>query len=54
MSKRIREVIEYGNSILIRLHKVDLIDLDIRVGDFVDIGELKVIKKENGKHKKRD
>lgn len=44
---RIREVIEYGNSTVIRLHKTDLKDLDIRAGDEIDIENLKIVKKED-------
>jgi len=48
---RIREVIEYGNSTLIRLHKVDLVDLELKVGDLVDIEDIQKINKQNKKKK---
>lgn len=45
---RIRKVAAFGNSFCIRLVKRDLLELDLKVGDFVDIEDIiKVEAKEN-------
>lgn len=38
--KRLREIKKYGNSASIKLSPSDLIDLDLKVGDKVDISEI--------------
>ena len=39
--KRLRQVKMYGNTVVITLFKLDLDDLKLKVGDLVDISQLK-------------
>ena len=41
MTKRLRKVKKYGNTFVITLSKVDIKDLKIKEGHFVDISKLK-------------
>ena len=39
--KRLRQIKLYGNTVVITLFKLDLNDLKLKVGDLVDVSQLK-------------
>lgn len=41
---KIRQIKQYGNTVAIKLSPSDLVDLNIKVGDLVDIEDIVVIK----------
>ena len=38
--KRLRQIKLYGNTYIIKLERIDITDLDLKEGDFVDISDL--------------
>jgi len=49
---RIRKIREWGGQLIIALRNVDSREMDIEVGDEVDIEDIQVIKQKKGKPKK--
>ena len=46
--ERYRPIRKYGDSILIRISKQDLIDMNAVIGDFIDISKFKIKEANNG------
>ena len=43
--KRLRPIKLYGNTIIIKFEKIDLKDLNLKIGDLVDISKLEKVGK---------